>query len=176
MAIVNKKTPLYQIFPAPEIYSFVWGLSPDLRDDNIYKIILENRAPQLLEIPWARTGLIYPYTEGVPDSFKKDHHNYGEMIRKFLLDDALRDIKNNKAFLNLETFNMSSINRLTRLCKRKPLKGYFYEEKLLWLSALSSLVEKFDIKGTLTQRSSKKRDFQQEMIMIMEYMAKSYIR
>src|SRR5690606_29984091 len=96
MGIINKERPLYQVFTSPEVYSFVWSLSPDLRNDEVYKVMFQRYAPQLLEIPWARTGLIYPHTMGTPDSFKKDHHDYGKMIRTTFLQDAINHIDNNK--------------------------------------------------------------------------------
>src|SRR5690606_21301538 len=86
MSVINDNYPLYQMFSSPDVYGYMWGIAPELRNDDIYYHILKANAPELLMIPWARTGLVYPHTTGTPDNFKKSHHDYGKMIRTDFLD------------------------------------------------------------------------------------------
>ena len=97
MSIINKKKPVYQMFSSLEVYSYVWSINPNLRNDFNYKIILENYSPELLEIPWARTGLLYPNKTGTPDNYSKNHHNYSKLIREHFLEEyILKVIKKNE--------------------------------------------------------------------------------
>lgn len=136
MSQIDKKIPMYQMFTAPDVYRYIWSIHPDFRTDLIYKLILDNYAPELKDIPWARTGLLYPLKEGVADKFKKRHHNYGHLIRSQFLALIEKKIDEN-IHIAEQIFNVRKLKNLIKNCQLRPLKsGFSYEEKLLWIAAL----------------------------------------
>ncbi|WP_288243669.1 asparagine synthase-related protein [uncultured Chryseobacterium sp.] len=154
MNIINKRIPLYQMFTSPEVFGYIWSINPDFRTDLIYKNLLEKYSPELLEIPWARTGLRYPEKEGEPDQYKKKHHDYGQMIRKDFLEIIDRKINEHKRIAQ-EIFNFKSLIQLIKNCRKYPVKGSFtYEEKLFWIAALLDFIHKNNIKIDLPQNRS----------------------
>lgn len=136
MNVINKKIPLYQMFTSPAVFSYIWSINPDFRTDIIYKSLLEKYSPELLNIPWARTGLRYPEKQGNSDQFLKRHHDYGGMIRRNFFGYIEHRIKEHKKTASL-LFNYGILRQLIRNCKKYPMKNSFnYEEKLLWIAAL----------------------------------------
>jgi asparagine synthase (glutamine-hydrolysing) len=59
MAVINEKTPLLHVFTSPDVFGFMWSLSPKVRTDLIYKYMLNLFQTDLSDIPWARTGSPY---------------------------------------------------------------------------------------------------------------------
>lgn len=147
MSIINHKTPLHQMFASPKVYGYMWSLEPRLRNDYNYEIILRNYFPELLDIPWARTGLKYPLNSGKPDKFLKTHHKYGELIRSHFVQKLKSDeFKSNLHQLNI--FDMDAVENLIKLCSSFPIAGsYYFEERLLWLLSLSKFVKLYEIKS-----------------------------
>lgn len=142
MSIVNNNIPLYQMFTSPNVFGYMWSIKPELRNDNIYKNILEYNNKNLLKIPWARTGLKFPLKTGIPDRYIKNHHNYGKMIREEFLD-IIQQKFNDTDLKEMNIFNMNSIERLIYYVKTKPINNSsFYEEKLLWIAAVAEFVNK----------------------------------
>lgn len=140
MSIIDKKIPLYQMFSSPEVFSYMWSLDPEHRTDRIYYLILQKYAPELLDIPWARTGMRYLSENEIPDSFKKQHHQYGEMIRNNFFD-----FIENKFEIHSQTaskiFDLRSLKTILKNCKNYPLKNSFlYEEKLFWIAGLLEFI------------------------------------
>lgn len=159
MSIINAKIPLYQCFTSPKVFGYIWSISPNLRDDNIYKIILETNNPKLLDIPWARTGLRYPSKEGQPDSFSRSHHDYGKMIRKELMGTIEMNIRNSHV-ADLNIFNPSAIERLIKFCKARPINNsFYYEDKLIWISSVAKFVSKYDLKTDLKRKKESPKSF-----------------
>lgn len=56
MSIIGQSTNLYQMFTAPEVYSFMWSLHPAARTDQVYTELLTQIDPRLARVPWARTN------------------------------------------------------------------------------------------------------------------------
>src|SRR5690606_23370803 len=144
---IDHKIPLHQMFGSPKVYGFMWSLEPRLRNDHNYEIILNKFFPELLDIPWARTGLKYPLKSGTPDKFLRTHHNYGEFIRSYFVQELKNEeVKSNLHQLNI--FNMRAIEQLIKLCSTYNIEGsYYFEERLLWLLSLSKFVQKYEIKS-----------------------------
>lgn len=148
-SIIDKKIPVYQMFTAPEVFGYMWSIHPKLRNDNIYKSILQTKNTALYRIPWARTGLLFPDKTGTPDQYSKQHHNYGEIIRNELFPEMREKILNGP-LEELNIFNMKSIRNLLKFCSLTPIKGsFFYEEKLIWIAALSDFIEKHEVTSDL---------------------------
>src|SRR5690606_21134587 len=125
-----------------KVFGFMWSLNPDLRTNEVYQTLLKKYQPQLLEIPWARTGLIYPLTAGKPDEFTKSHHEYGKLIREEILP-SYKDLLFNH---NLQIFNPLVVRHLYNLSTRLPIdNNYNYEGVLIWRVSLIRTCEKYNI-------------------------------
>jgi len=153
MSVIDAKIPLYQAFTDPSVFSFMWALDPAIRTDNIYLNILKSKAPELMEFNWARTGLQYPLRHGEGDLYKKKHHDYGQMIRKFFLqkiDQAISKNKDNAKVL----FNISSIDNLIKNLQRYPMNGkYMFEEKLLYIAQVLIFIDRFNVQIELPSKN-----------------------
>jgi len=143
MSIINNKIPLFQMFSSLEVFSFMWQLSPELRNDKNYEFILKKFAPELLEIPWARTGLKYPFKEGNPDGLKKNHHDYGKMIREDFLDQfILRTVKNNEV-LAKKIINLKAFYNLCKNVKKRPINNQWkIESNLLYIACVIEMINR----------------------------------
>lgn len=140
MNIINKKIPLHQVFTSPKTFGFMWSLNPDLRTDEVYFNLLKNYSPKLLDIPWARTGINFMEKEGQPDNYKKRHHDYGNMIRTYFINDIELTIKENKDIVD-KLFNTDVVLNLINNVKKYPVENNFtIEEKLLWISCLIKFI------------------------------------
>jgi hypothetical protein len=149
MSIVDKRMPLFQMFSSPSVFGFMWSLAPRLRNDYVYKEILDKFGAEVSEIPWARTGLKYPLTHGSPDNYSKRHHNYEEFLRYDILPKIKSKILS-KEICDLHLFNMRALEEFITLCERKPIKDdYYYDDKLFWLATFSEFVKKFQIGSNL---------------------------
>ncbi|HET8804192.1 MAG TPA: asparagine synthase-related protein, partial [Aequorivita sp.] len=165
-AVISKRLPVFQMFTSSLVFGFMWSLNPLLRNNMIYKKILENNNKQLLEIPWARYGMKYPETEGKGDEFLKRHHNYGTLIRREVLT-GLKDKIKAGPLQDANIFNMKSIYNLIRFCKKTPLKeSFFYEEKLIWIGAFSDFMKEFNIKSDLPKE---KKSLKAKLVNYGEY-------
>lgn len=154
MNVINKNMPLYQMFTSPEVFGYIWSINPDYRTDLIYKNLLEKYCPELLEIPWARTGIRYPEKEGEPDQYKKKHHDYGQMIQHNFLDMIDKKIIEHENIAK-EIFNLKSLKQLIANCRKYPMKGSFtYEEKLFWIAALLDFIQENNIKIDLPKNTN----------------------
>lgn len=170
MNIINKKTPVYQMFSSPEVFGFMWSLHPSLRTDKVYHDILKTYSPELLEIPWARTGLPFPQTEGVPDKFNNKTIDYGVLIR----DNFMEDIENcllNGSLIKSNILSIKKVRRLIKLIKTKPIKdSYFFEDKLIWLYTLQLFIDRNGIKTG----NYKSTNFSNDNALIKEYYMRLY--
>lgn len=147
MAVIHKNIPLYQMFSSPEVFGYMWSLNPDLRTDKIYELLLSKNNKKLLEIPWARTGLVYPNKTGDADQLTRSHHDYGNLIRNELFGVIKNEILSGH-LEQLNVFDISAVKKLLMLVDKLPIqRSFVYEEKLIWLAALSKFVSKYQIKG-----------------------------
>lgn len=147
MEVVAENVPLYQAFTAPRVYGYMWSLAPDCRSDRIYYEILAKYAPELLDIPWARTGRPYLACGGTPDSLEKHNNEYGLWLRTMLFDD-LKDRVLSDEIDRLRVFNMSSLESLLdHTLRGKNVKATQLQELLAWIASLSEFVSGYGISG-----------------------------
>jgi len=154
MSVINEQVPLLQIFTSPEVYSFVWSLSPKVRNDSLYTHLLKQLRPELSDIPWARTGKPY-LAAGTPvDGFSSLYHRYGEWIRGELYD-IIRDKVLSDSLARLKIFNLPAIDRalvanrkLTRQARATKL-----DEVSIWLAALADFVALYSVAGMAGEQS-----------------------
>lgn len=144
MEIIGEKMPFYQLFTQPAVFGYMWSLHPKLRTNNIYKKLFSEFSTNLLDIPWARTGLIYGSSTGIPDQYSKKHHSYGKYIAKDLYVmieseiNQLMDISNG-------LFNRNSVNRILKHIKQGNNVKFDLVERATILASLSMMIKKYNI-------------------------------
>jgi hypothetical protein len=168
-SIIASKLPVNQMFTSPEVFGYMWSIDPTKRNNMIYQRILEKNCSQLLEIPWARTGLRYPSIVGQPDDLNKEHHDYGKLIRQEIFPIIEKKIEEGP-LEEMNIFNTQAIKDLMKLCVDFPNRNLFYEDKLIWLGTLSDFIQKHDIVSSYEPKSSSLQKF----ITYIEYFGRYY--
>jgi hypothetical protein len=146
MELLNEKSEFYQVFTHPDVYSYMWSLLPERRNDLVYKYMYNDFVTKLDDIPWARTGLPYGEKEGKPDNLKKDHHSYVKILKTEIFDDITSAI-NSGSLKKLGIFNLRAIKKLIFLLKLFPSNNLFFYEKLIFLASISKMVNIYKIEG-----------------------------
>lgn len=145
MSTIDTEVPLYQMFTSPDVFGYIWSLDPTVRTDEIYRLVLADIAPELLTIPWARTGLPYPEVDGKPDFYRKKHHDYGKMIRDNFLTGVEKKIVDNIEIASM-LFDVRSLRNLIRNLNNFPIKGSLaFEEKVLYVGQVISFINDYNI-------------------------------
>lgn len=146
MSYINDKVPLYQVFTSPSVFGFIWSLAPECRTDKVYYDALEMYSPELLDIPWARTGCRYLHADDTPDNLKKVYHNYGDWIRNDL-HQIIKEKVMSSSIESLNMFNMESLECLLNANYKHTGKMSIADEYLIWIAALSDFINIYNIKG-----------------------------
>lgn len=148
MSIIDENIPLYQMFTAPEVFGFIWSLSPKCRTDGIYELMLRKLSSNMLDIPWARDGKIYNKANSlVLDNLNKSYHRYGDWLRNDNRAFVVDQITNG----NLASLNIFNEKALKYWCKNwrrdNRARADRLDEKMAWLASLSIFVGKNNVKG-----------------------------
>lgn len=123
MATINEKVPLKQIFTENSVVEFMWSFAPECRTDDVYTQILQIIGPELLKIPYAKTGKPYMVKDVPADNLGKSFHNYlawpHKDLKKYLTDIILSGYLKNTG-----VFNMRQVEALlTTFYENKPMAG-----------------------------------------------------
>jgi hypothetical protein len=146
MAVINEKIRLIQLFSSPRVFGYMWSLAPSVRNDRVYRALLEMFAPHLLGIPWARTGRPYLDTSADGDHLSQLHNRYGRWIRQelhpLLMDRCLSD-----GLARLGVFNMDAIESCLYWNRRlgRGDRASKLDELLLWLASLAECIAMHNI-------------------------------
>ena len=155
MDIIDNKIPVYQMFTLPEVFGFIWSLTPECRDNYVYEELLKILPGQLLDIPWARDGKIYPSKGKVLDNIPSSHNKYGEWLRNDCYD-LVNQYLNNDSLERLNIFNPKALNfwkSYWHRCDAK--KADKLDERISWLAALSIFCENNSVVGEETMVDSR---------------------
>lgn len=82
MCVIRQSCGLEQLFVAPEVFGLMWSFDAECRTDRVYMELLRAIDPELLEVPWARTGTAYGATTLSGDALSKGFHRYGMWLRR----------------------------------------------------------------------------------------------
>lgn len=142
MSIVNESIPVFQVFTSPKTYNFMFNIPLKFRNDQNYYLILKEVAPNLLKLPWARTGKLFLDTKDYEmDKYSKEYHNYGIWIRNELSEYIKSKIFNS----NLERtgiFNLRSIENALKINEQGTSeKINRIDEQIIWLASLSIFIQ-----------------------------------
>ncbi|MEA2018416.1 MAG: asparagine synthase-related protein [Campylobacterota bacterium] len=146
MSLIDEKIPLYQMFTSPSVFGYMWSLSKECRNDDVYEELLLLLTGELLDIPWARNGKLYNQKQKEPlDSYSTIYNHYGDWLRKDNRDFIIEKIGNG----TLQGLGIFNENALEIWMKKWPYKGRKkanrLDEKMAWLASLSVFVEKYNI-------------------------------
>lgn len=152
MTLIDRKTPLYQVFAASEVYKFVLNVPIELRNDNLYFNVLNKVDKSLLKIPWARTGKPYLKNDCLEDTtYTKGYHEYGKWIKNDLAE-YINDLIFNGNLESLNIFNMKAIKYAIKINNKSNLvASNRIDEIIVWLASLSILIEKNNVNGVKKQ-------------------------
>lgn len=148
MAVINEKIPLYHTFTRPDVFGFMWSLSPKVRNDRIYKHLLELFETELADIPWARNGKPYLSQGEAVDDYPSLHHRYGEWIRGELYE-VIRAKVLSDSIARLNVFNMGALKSALTINRKiaGQVRATKMDEISIWLAALADFVEMYDVQG-----------------------------
>ncbi|AAZ24796.1 asparagine synthase-related protein [Colwellia psychrerythraea] len=140
MHVVAEKIPFYQMFTAPSVFGLMWGLEPNIRNNDWYVELLNILPGQLLQIPWARTGILYHLPEGTADEFDKSYHQYGLWLKTELKDEMLNAM-NSKSIRELGIFNEYSLDALVSSWGiAKGASNNRLDEVVSWIASLNTFI------------------------------------
>ncbi|MGA8262211.1 MAG: asparagine synthase-related protein [Arenicellales bacterium] len=145
--IINERVQVHQAFTSPAVHRYMWSFDLVIRNDVIYRELLEENAPELLTIPWARTGKPYLEADGGEDGYARDHNRYGLWMRRELREQVKERVLS-KEIERLSTFNMKALRMLLRYSEHGDgAKATQLQEILIWIAALSECVALYGIQG-----------------------------
>lgn len=145
MEVIEGERSVYQAFTSPEVYGYMWSLSPHSRNDRVYYELLAQNAPELLSIPWARTGRPYLSADGTPDSLEKNNNSYGLWLRTMLYNEVKERVLSDE-ISQLRTFNMWSLETMLKHSMRgRNVKATQLQEVLAWVASLSEFVSRYGV-------------------------------
>ncbi|HEY9161951.1 MAG TPA: asparagine synthase-related protein [Desulfomonilia bacterium] len=143
MNILNRVTDFHQVFTRNDIVSLMWSFANKCRTNEVYKYLLGEVDPKLLDIPWARTGMKYLDDSSNPDDLPKSFHNYSEWVRNELFS-HIRGLIFNGEIEKTGIFNMDQIHFIMMQNRKSKILNGRIEEIILWLSSLSIFLRNND--------------------------------
>lgn len=139
MSVIDASVPLAQAFTSREVVEYMWGHSPKCRNDEVYLHLLRELDPELLEIPWARTGKPYLENNAEPDPLPASFHRYADWTREISAELGARIFSGELERLN--AFNMKAVRRVfDGLMDHEFVQTGRFLEVTLWLASLATLV------------------------------------
>ena len=137
----------YQLFTSPKVFGLMWGLSPEVRNNNWYSLLLAKLPGNLLDIPWARTGKRYNSLDGKPDSLSNTYHEYGNWLRNELKTDIVQRV-NSDRIRNLGVFNDRGLDyALGAWARGTTITVNSLDEFFSWLASFHDFLEIYQIDG-----------------------------
>lgn len=143
MGYIRQWTNLEQVFTSDEVIRYIWSLSPECRNDEIYKELFKIIDMNLYSMPWARTGVAFNGTREKNNKLTKDFHEYNKWAHNDLhlfLDELI----NNGELNNLNIFNMDKLKRLWNLWSNNQRIN---SEIILKLAGIEILSKKYNLKA-----------------------------
>jgi len=146
MSYINEEIPVYQLFTDPNVFSIMWNLNPNIRNNDIYINLLKKLPKKIGEIPWARTGKVLGQNK-IKDNKLSSNHKYGYWLRNDL-GKYISDLVLSNNILSLNIFNEKSLKNLINLWqKNKKYDSNIVDEIISWMASLSIFIEEYGIKS-----------------------------
>ena len=147
LSIINGNATVYQMFTAPEVFSFIWSLHPSRRDDDIYRKLLDNFFPKLARMPWARTNkALGGDTFGAIKGLRENYHDYTNWMRLDIRAE-LEELVDPEWFEKLEIFDLTSISDLRSVVRKSHTRVGRTNDIWLWLAGFRVFVDYLENSG-----------------------------
>lgn len=145
LATINQYCRVYQMYTAPEVYSFMWSLHPACRNNEIYFDLLKRFFPRLAEIPWARTNKSILGKSGL-NGLKQHYHDYTKWSRDDL-NKYISNLVDPDWFENKRIFNPASIAKMNHIIRRSNERVGRINDVWLWLAGFRHYIDRLDNNG-----------------------------
>lgn len=147
MSIINRWAKLHQAFSSPEVFGFMWSLDASVRNDQVYRALLQTFASDLLNVEWARTGGRYQSGNEAGDTLRKGFHRYGRWLRVDLKD-RLLPLLDDGVLEHLEIFDMRQVRFMTReWLRERDGDDTMLATQLSMLGVLSMFARRFELEA-----------------------------
>lgn len=147
LSVINGNAHLYQMFTAPEVYSFIWSLHPSMRGDEIYVELFKNHIPILANFPWARTNrALCEKTIGAEKGLRYHYHNYTKWSKNDLRL-YLEELVDLEWFKNIGVFNIESIIALRDYVRVSDARVGRANDVWLWLAGFKVFIDFLEDSG-----------------------------
>lgn len=143
MMVLKRVTDFHQVFTRNDVVSLMWSFTNKCRTNEVYRYLLGEIDPKLLDIPWARTGMKYLDISTKPDNLTKSFHNYSEWVRHELFS-HIQDLIFEGEIEKTGIFNMDQIHFIMMQNRKSKVTNGRIEEIILWLSSLSIFLRNND--------------------------------
>ena len=149
MQTIAIRTPVYQLFTDPNVFGLMWGLDPEVRNNDWYTLLLQELPGELLSIPWARNGKLY-HRQDKPalDNLPKSYHQYGKWFRNDIKQEVLNRLNSN-VIRDLSIFNDNGLEHLIKNWQKATTTGInSFDESVAWLCSLHDMILIYGIDQT----------------------------
>ena len=150
MSSINDFCTVYQLFTAPQVYSYMWSLHPALRYNEIYAELLDQLDPRLARLPWARTNQGMKGTsldKSQIGSLRERFHLYRDWIAGPLYEKMLQRIDLERLAAT-GIFNMDCVRALIAEAHHAgPAPGQQPTYVMAWLATFNRLADWLDELG-----------------------------
>ncbi|OGI08691.1 MAG: hypothetical protein A2Y40_05300 [Candidatus Margulisbacteria bacterium GWF2_35_9] len=104
MNYIRQFGKLHQAFTSDKVVEYMWSITPECRNDDVYFEILKNLDQRLYSLPWARNGIAPDGTKETDESLKKNYHDWEKWMRTDLKE-KLEPLYFSKELDELNLFN-----------------------------------------------------------------------
>ena len=147
LTTINGNAKIYQVFTSSKVFSFIWSLHPNFRNDNIYIKLFENHLPKLARLPWARTNqALNGETNYSIINLKYHYHDYTKWSKNELRND-LEKLVDINWLKKTGIFDINSIIKLRNLVRESDVRVGRINDIWLWLAGFKIFVEFLENKG-----------------------------
>lgn len=150
MSSINDFCSVYQMFTAPEVYSYMWSLHPSLRYNETYGELLDLLDPRLARLPWARTNRGLKGTSmssAQTNNLRPRFHLYTEWISGPLYNRIVAGVDLER-LASTGIFNMDHVRSLMeRAHDPRPAPDQQPAYIMLWLATFTRLYQWLDELG-----------------------------
>ena len=155
MSYISERTPVFQLFTAPEVFGVMWQLSPTIRDHRFYLALLNTLPGNIQDIPWARSGRLLGSDTGPADKGSPQNHQYGLWLRHELRDVVVKLAQNEKV-LNFGILNERNLERILRIWQNaSTVSTNRLDEAISWLASFAVFVEHYCIRADCSSFSGR---------------------
>jgi len=147
LSVINRYANIYQMFTAPEVFSFIWSIHPSIRGNEIYTYLLKNYFPKLAEVPWARNN------KAIKGSYKEQklkphYHEYTKWSSGVLYKD-IKELIDPDWFVSKQIFNPYSIKEMNALVLKSKERVGRLNDIWLWLAGFRYYIDELESEGKI---------------------------